>query len=154
GHGVLGKDLGLYARETLHWLDKLHDAYDLCRDFFHTLHLESDDPAGGPLTWGQEGPLPFYHAHEPAGGGPRLCGVRVRTEGGAAIELTPLLSVQRCGVCAQWAAFYLDRYESGKQRSWFLDFVEGHSHDRRDVAALRAWAERVRAEDAAAAAAM
>jgi hypothetical protein len=56
--------------------------------------------------------------------------------------LTPVLSVQRCAVCGQWAAFYLDRYESARQRAWFLDFVEGHSHDRRDLPVLRQWAGR------------
>jgi tetratricopeptide (TPR) repeat protein len=148
GHGVLGKNLGLYVRDVNHWLEQLHDAYDLCRDFLAGLTLESDDPAGGSRTWGPGPPLPFYHPHQPDPNRPAVCPVRLRLpDGGPPLELTPLLSVQRCGVCGQWAAFYLDKFERDKARAWFLDFVDGHSHRRGDLAVLGQWANRVRPED-------
>jgi tetratricopeptide (TPR) repeat protein len=148
GHGVLGKDVSLYVEDVNRWLEHLHTAYDLCRTFLAGLTLESDDPAGGPLTWGGEPPLPFYHPHQPDPNRPSVCPVRLRLpDGGPPLELTPLLSVQRCGVCGQWAAFYLDKFERDKARAWFLDFVDGHSHRRGDLAVLGQWAGRVRPED-------
>ncbi len=42
GHGVFRKDLSNYAREALHWLDRLHEAFDLCRPVLQSLALESD----------------------------------------------------------------------------------------------------------------
>jgi len=62
------------------------------------------------------------------------------------------LSVQRCEVCGQWAAFYLDRYDPAKHRAWFLDFVEGHSNEHKNLEPLRRWTERISEADARAAA--
>jgi hypothetical protein len=62
GHGVFRKDVGSYAREALHWLGRLHEAFELCRPLFTSLTLESDGPSGEILTWGEKSPLPFYHA--------------------------------------------------------------------------------------------
>ena len=62
--------------------------------------------------------------------------MRVRTPAGDALPLTPLLSVQLCAVCGQWTAFYLDKYDKDKHRAQFLDFVEGHSNDLKDLEPL------------------
>jgi hypothetical protein len=155
GHGVFRKDVASYADDALRWLARLHDALDLCRPFLASLALESDGPDGKILTWGQQLPLPFYHGHEPADSAPVLPPVRVRPRlpGSEAILLTPLLSVQLCTVCGQWAAFYLDRYDRGKHRAKFLDFVEGHCNERENLKQLIDWTDRVRAADAQAAAA-
>ena len=139
GHGAFGKDLALFAEEARHWLDRLHEAYDLCRDFFGTVVLDSVQPDGAALAWTSQPPLPFYHQHCPPADG-TLVGVSLRTKtGGDALSLTPLLSIQTCRICGQWAAFYLDRYEPGRKRAWFLDFVEGHSHDVRGIETLERW---------------
>jgi hypothetical protein len=58
GHGVFRKDLSSYAREALHWLRQLHEAFDLCRALLESLALESDGPNGEILTWGEKSPLP------------------------------------------------------------------------------------------------
>src|SRR5262249_11581052 len=92
-------------------------------------------------------------AHQLAAAGPLLPPVRVRTPGSEAILLTPLLSVQRCDVCGQWAAFYLDKYDLAKHRARFLDFVEGHSNEHKNLEPLRRWTERISEADARAAAA-
>jgi len=78
-----------------------------------------------------------YHGHLLAAAGPLLPPVRVRTPAGDALPLTPLLSVQLCAVCGQWTAFYLDKYDKDKHRAQFLDFVEGHSNDYKDLEPLR-----------------
>ena len=57
--------------------------------------------------------------------------------------LTPLLSVQLCAVCGQWTAFYLDKYDRDKHRAQFLDFIEGHSNDHKDLEPLRSWTARI-----------
>jgi tetratricopeptide (TPR) repeat protein len=139
GHGVFRKDLSSYARDALHWLARLHDAFDLCRPVLQSLTLESDGPNGEILTWGEKSPLPFYHGHQPTVGEPLLPPVRVRTPGSETLVLTPLLSVQKCGVCGQWAAFYLDKYDRDKHRAHFLDFVEGHTNEQKDLEPLRTW---------------
>jgi hypothetical protein len=131
GHGVFRKDVTSYAEEALRWLRRLHEAFDLCRPLLESLTVESDGPHGEILTWGEKSPLRFYHGHEPAAAGPLLPPVRVRTRGGEAPVLTPLLSVQLCAVCGQWTAFYLDKYDREKHRAQFLDFIEGHSNNRR-----------------------
>ncbi len=124
--------------------------FDLCRAIFHSVTIESDCPGGGLLTWDKQGPLPFYHHHQPGLSQMSVCAVRLQLpDSGEPLDLTPLLSVQRCGVCDQWAVFHLDRYESSKQRAWFFDFVKGHSYDRRDLTMLGQWMERIRSEDAA-----
>jgi tetratricopeptide (TPR) repeat protein len=143
GHGVFRKDLRSYAREALHWLGRLHEAFELCRPVLQSLALESDGPNGEILTWGEKSPLPFYHGHQPALAGPLLPPVRVRTSGSETLLLTPLLSVQMCSVCGQWTAFYLDKYDRDKHRAQFLDFVEGHSNEHKDLEPLRTWAARI-----------
>jgi hypothetical protein len=153
GHGVFRKDLGGYAEDALHWLGRLHEAFDQCRPVFQSLTLDSDGPNGEILTWGQQPPLPLYHAHQPAVAGPLLPPVRVRAPGNGAVLLTPLLSIQRCEVCGQWAAFYLDRYDPAKHRAWFLDFVQGHCNEHKNLEPLRRWTERISEADARAAAA-
>ena len=101
-----------------------------------TLVLESDGPNGEILTWGQQLPLSFYHSHQSAAAGSLLLPVRVHPPGSEAMLLTPLLSVQRCNVCGQWAAFYLDKYDSSRHRARFLDFLEGHSNDHKNLEPL------------------
>jgi tetratricopeptide (TPR) repeat protein len=152
GHGVFRKDLGSYAGEALHWLGRLHEAFDLCRPLLESLALESEGPHGEVLTWGEKSPLPFYHGHQPAAAGPLLPPVRVRAPGSDVLLLTPLLSVQLCVVCGQWTAFYLDKYDREKHRAHFLDFVEGHSNDHRDLEPLRTWAAQISRAKAPAAA--
>jgi hypothetical protein len=153
GHGVFRKDLHSYSEDALHWLGRLHDAFDLCRPVLESLTLESDGPNGEILTWGQQSPLPFYHHHQPASAGPLLPPVRVRSPGSEPMLLTPLLSVQLCNVCGQWAAFYLDMYDPAKHRARFLDFIEGHINERKNLEPLRHWAELVSEADALAASA-
>jgi tetratricopeptide (TPR) repeat protein len=152
GHGVFRKDLASYAQEALHWLRRLHEAYALCRPLLQSLALESDGPGGEPLTWGGKSPLPFYHGHQPAAAGPLLPPVRARMPGSEALLLTPLLSVQLCVVCGQWSAFYLDKYDREKHRAQFLDFIEGHGNDHKDLEPLRTWAARLSGAKAPAAA--
>jgi len=144
-HGVFRKDLASYAEDALHWLGRLHDAFDLCRPLLESLALESNGPKGEILTWGEKSPLPFYHGHLPAAAGPPLPPVRVRTPAGDALPLTPLLSVQLCAVCGLWTAFYLDKYDRDKHRAQFLDFIEGHSNDLKDLEPLRTWSTRIAA---------
>jgi tetratricopeptide (TPR) repeat protein len=153
GHGVFRKNLESYAEDALRWLRRLHEAFELCRAMLESLELESEGPNGEILTWGQQSPLPFYHAHQSAPTGPRLPPVRVRSSGSDAVLLTPLLSVQHCNVCGQWAAFYLDRYEPAKHRAKFLDFIEGHTNQHKNLEPLRRWTERISEADARAAAA-
>jgi tetratricopeptide (TPR) repeat protein len=143
GHGVFRKDLRSYAQEALHWLGRLHEAFKLCRPVMRSLTLESDGPNGEILTWGEKSPLPFYHGHQPDPGDPLLRPVRVRTSGSEALLLTPLLSIQLCVVCGQWTAFYLDKYDGEKHRAQFLDFIEGHSNDHKDLEPLRTWKARL-----------
>jgi tetratricopeptide (TPR) repeat protein len=143
GHGVFRKDLGDYARDALHWLGRLHEAFDLCRPLLESLVLESVGPCGEILTWGEKSPLPFYHGHQPAAGGPLLPPVRLRIPGGETLPLTPLLSVQVCDLCRQWTAFYLDKYDRDKHRAQFLDFIEGHSNDHKNLEPLRTWSARI-----------
>lgn len=145
GHGVFRKDLRSYAGEALHWLRRLHEALDLCRPVLEPLALESEGPKGEILTWGEKSPLPFYHGHQPAATALPLPPVRVRTPGGESLVLTPILSVQLCAVCGQWTAFYLDKYDRDKHRAQFLDFIEGHSNDHKDLEALRTWTARISA---------
>ncbi len=152
GHGVFRKDLRSYAREALHWLDRLHEAFELCRPVMTSLTMESDGPNGEILTWGEKSPLPFYHGHQPAPGGPLLPPVRVRTSGNEVLLLTPLLSVQLCVVCGQWTAFYLDKYGREKHRAQFLDFIEGHSNDHKGLEPLCTWAAQISGQKAPAAA--
>src|SRR5207302_6364469 len=114
--------------------------------------LESDGPNGEILTWGQEWSLSVYHAHQPTPAGPTLPPVRVRLPGDDALTLTPLLSVQRCDICGQWAAFYLDKYDPAKHRALFLDFIQGHTNQCKNVEPLRRWTELVTEADARAAA--
>jgi tetratricopeptide (TPR) repeat protein len=143
GHGVFRKDLRSYATEALHWLRRLHEAFDLCRPMLESLALESDGPNGEILTWGEKSPLPFYHGHQPAATEPPLPPVRVRTPGSEALALTPILSVQLCAVCGHWTAFYLDKYDRDKHRAQFLDFIEGHSNNHKDLEPLRTWTTRI-----------
>jgi hypothetical protein len=143
GHGVFRKDLQSYADEALHWLRRLHEAFNLCRSLLESLALESDGPNGEILTWGERSPLPFYHDHQPAATAPLLPPVRVRAPGTEALLLTPMLSVQLCAVCGQWTAFYLDKYDRDTNRAHFLDFVEGHGNDHEDLEPLRTWSTRI-----------
>jgi len=152
GHGVFRKDQGSYAKDALDWLERLHEAFDLCRSMFETLVLETDGPNGEILIWGRHEPLPFYHAHQPAGTAQLLPPVRVRLPGGEALLLTPLLSVQQCDTCNQPAAFYLDKYDPGRHKAKFLDFVQGHCNERKNLEPLRIWTERISEADARAAA--
>jgi tetratricopeptide (TPR) repeat protein len=147
GHGVFAKDESVFVEEASEWLQKLHEAYVLCRPLFTRLNLESDGLNGELLTWGAQSPLPFYHTHQSAAARQALPPVRVRLAPTEPLLLSPLLTVQRCEVCGRWAAFYLDKYELGKQRAWFLDFLEGHSRDRKDLEPLRSWAARLRDAD-------
>ena len=78
--------------------------------------------------------------------------VRVQTPGSRGLLLTPILSVQLCGVCGQWTAFYFDRYDQKKQSAHFLDFVEGHSNDHKDLEPLRTWSTQISGTNAPAAA--
>ena len=151
-HGVFRRDLGRYAEDALHWLNRLHEAFDVCRLMFESLTLQSEGPKGEIHTWGQHPPLPFYHAHQPASAGLILSPVWLRQPEKEAIVLSPLLSVQHCEVCGHWAAFYLDKYERDKHRARFLDFVEGHSNAHKNLEPLRRWTERVSEVDAYAAA--
>jgi tetratricopeptide (TPR) repeat protein len=143
GHGVFRKDLRSYAREALHWLGRLHEAFDLCRALLTSMALEWDGPNDEPLTW-EKSPLPFYHGHQPAANDPLLRPVRVRTPAGE-LQLTPILSVQVCVVCGNWTAFYLDKYDREKHRAQFLDFIEGHSNDHKDLdSLLRTWTTQIK----------
>jgi tetratricopeptide (TPR) repeat protein len=60
------------------------------------------------------------------------------------------LSVQLCAVCGQWSAFYLDKYDPQKHRAQFLDFIEGHSNEHKELEPLLSWAERIGGPEAAA----
>jgi tetratricopeptide (TPR) repeat protein len=148
GHGVFRKDEGYYVAKAKHWLGRLHDAYDLCRDFFHGLALEAVGPNGEILTWGAHTPLPFYHAHQPPAAGD-FAPVRVRSAGRELLMVSPLLVVQPCEVCGQWWAFSFDKYERRdkkgrpRHRSWFLDFINGNTTERKNLEPLRQWTERV-----------
>ena len=44
GHGVFQQDASVYGEEALGWLERLHDAYDDCRQLFTAMRLESDGP--------------------------------------------------------------------------------------------------------------
>jgi hypothetical protein len=149
GHGVFGRQLTVYVADAKEYLDKLHDAFDLCRDLLSTMTLESDDPAGGPLTWGCRSPLPFYHAHQPSPTGTAVHEVRLRLPGdGAPLDLGPLLSVQPCEVCGQWSAFFFDGFDRKKGKAFFLDLLDGHPNKPREHARLTAWYAAPRAEEA------
>jgi hypothetical protein len=142
GHGVFRKDLGYYVTKAKHWLGRLHDAYDLCRDFFHGLALETEGPNGEILTWGGQTPLPFYHAHQPPAAG-AFAPVRVRSAGNESLMLSPLLVVQPCEVCGQWWAFAFDKYRRSNHKAGFLDFINGQNTERKNLEPLRRWTERV-----------
>ncbi len=151
GHGVFGRELAVYAREATAYLDKLHDAFDLCRDFLGGLVLESDDPAGGPLTWGGQSPLEFYHAHRPAPSAPAVHDVRIHLPGGTGtLDLGPLLSVQPCEVCGRWSAFFYDGFDRKKSKAFFLDVLDGHPNKPRPHDRLSAWHALPREEEPAA----
>ena len=64
----------VYAADAWHCLDRLHDAFDLCRDFFRHCDLESDDPAGRAGDLGRTARhCDYYHRHRPADGASGLC---------------------------------------------------------------------------------
>lgn len=153
GHGVFQQDASVYGQDALGWLERLHDAYDDCRELFTAMTLESDGPDGQLLAWGTQQPLSYYHGHQPAGSETPLHTIRLHVGNASPLELTPLLNVQQCSVCGQWAAFYLDRHERKRQRTWFLDFVLGHSQNQQQLTKFTDWADRVRTADAEAAAA-
>jgi tetratricopeptide (TPR) repeat protein len=147
GHGVFRRSVASYADDACHWLAELHRAFNLCRDFFHGLSLESDGPNGELLTWGGQTPLPFYHEHQPPAAG-ALAPVRVRpAEGGEPVALSPLLTVQRCQTCGQWAAFTFDKYRRDNHKSSFLDILEGHDNEHKNLEPLRRWTELVSEAD-------
>ena len=114
--------------------------------------MEADGPNGEILTWSARIPLPFYHAHQPPAAG-AFVPVRVRPADREPLTLSPLLVVQACEVCGQWWAFAFDKYKRDKHKSWFLDFVNGQTTERKNLEPLRRWTERVAEADWRAAAA-
>jgi tetratricopeptide (TPR) repeat protein len=137
GHGVFQQERRWYADETLRWLPPLHGFYEALRPLLTEWTLVSDAPGGGEVSWtGAETPrMTRPHEHVPLGE-PRLMRLRrtlgARTEDGD-LPLGPLLSVQPCGICAQPAAFFFDRYERdrNRHRSFFLEYERGHGSEQR-----------------------
>jgi len=151
-HGTFGRTSSVYRDEALHWLEHLHLAYDRLRDLLGALTLETDDPAGGPLTWDRDGPaFTACHTHQPAVTGPAVRAVRLRIPGQEALDLTPLLSVQRCAVCDQWSAFTLDKTRPARRSAQFLELLAGHVLADRGHARLSEWLGCVTLEEIAAA---
>jgi len=153
GHGTFGRKLDEYRNEALHWLKRLHDeVYDPLRDLLGALTLETNDPTGGPLTWGREGPtFTACHTHQPAATVPAVQAVRLRIPSQEALDLTPLLSVQRCAVCDQWSPFTLDKTRPARRSAQFLELQGGHILTDRSQARLSEWLGCVTPEEIAAA---
>ena len=152
GHGVLGRDLEVFARESVHWLGKLHRAYDICRWFLQSVELEVEGLNSTSAIMSERQELSFYHGHLPDAGSPVLAPVRIRTEE-AVVDLSPLLSVQSCVVCGRWSGFYFDKFRSKQQHAFFLDVLDGHSNPPRKDDRLSDWSAWAHETGAAAASA-
>src|SRR5436305_1370081 len=79
------------------------------------------------------------HTHQPAATGPAVQAVRLRIPGQETLDLTPLLSVQRCAVCDQWSAFTLDKTRPARRSAQFLELLAGHILGDRGHARLSEW---------------
>jgi hypothetical protein len=170
GHGVFKQERGWYAEQTLLWLPALNEFYAALANAFAGCRLVARTADGGQVRWhgATEGPAPGPHTHEapdeplplwlvpvsspsPLAGEGRGGGEGDPTgQAPGALSLGPLLSVQRCAVCGEPAAFFFDRnrYERDKDRhrTFFLEYFRGHHGERRDWAAVRELAKRVPAD--------
>jgi tetratricopeptide (TPR) repeat protein len=135
GHGVFQEDRGWYADETVRWLEPLHRFYDALRPVLDRWNLVGVLPEGGEVAWrgAEDSPLVARHEHQPFG--ELVPMLLVPREAGASprLPLTPLLSVQRCAVCGEPAAFFFDRRKN--KRTILLEYARGHQHTH------PAWAE-------------
>jgi len=150
GHGVFQNDPSWYADEVNAWLDVLHQFYRgvemlLCGCPLDGVRLCSVDEDGNECEWHGTGETPhgFVHEHVPEGE-PLSMFLKTSTK---RLELSPLLTLQRCSVCGEPTVFFFDknRYESKKDRhrTWFLEYFSGHHNDKKDLKAVRELASHV-----------
>jgi hypothetical protein len=167
GHGVFQNDPSWYADEVNAWIDVLHQFYLGVKPVLNEVRLCSVDQNGrkevspsppSPLTGGGRGegeggycewhgtcetPPGFVQEHVPEGE-PLSMFLKTSTN---RLELSPLLTLQRCSVCGQPTVFFFDKnqYESKKDRhrTWFLEYFSGHHNDKKDLKEMEKLASHV-----------
>jgi len=166
GHGVFQNVPSWYADEVNAWLDILHQFYWGVKPVLDEVRLCSVDEngreevspsprpslfegEGGYCEWHGTGETPpgFVHEHVPEGE-PLSMFLRVKGRPqGAMLQLSPLLTLQRCSVCNQPTVFFFDKnqYESKKDRhrTWFLEYFSGHHNDKKDLKEIKKLASHV-----------
>jgi tetratricopeptide (TPR) repeat protein len=141
GHGVFRQERAWYAQQTLDWLPTLHEFYLALQPVLNGWRLVARSPAGEAVDWqGAEEPRQATpHEYLPWGEPVPMHFVPASRLGRLDLPLGPLLSVHRCPICGQPAAFFFDRHrydrEKDRHRTYFLEYFRGHQRDQHD------WAE-------------
>jgi tetratricopeptide (TPR) repeat protein len=146
GHGVFQEERSYYADETLKRLPDLVRFYEALRPVLAGWRLIGLTPGGERVAWtGCEAPLAATtgdrHEHKPWGEPLPMRLVPQDHPGRAELDFGPLLTVQRCEVCGEPAAFFFDRHrydrERDKHRTHFLEYLRGHPGERKDWSEAR-----------------
>jgi tetratricopeptide (TPR) repeat protein len=141
GHGVFKEERGYYADETMKRLPELVRFYEALRPVLAGWRLVGLTPGGERVDWtGCEAPAAATagerHEHQPWGDPLSMRLVPQDYPGQAELDFGPLLTVQRCEVCGEPAAFFFDRHrhdrERDKHRTHFLEYLRGHPGERKD----------------------
>jgi tetratricopeptide (TPR) repeat protein len=141
GHGVFRQERSWYAGQTLAWLPRLHTFLEAMRPVLAGWQLLARTADGQEVDW--QGcdfePLHQRHQHHPAG---LPLPLELVQEQGSRLALAPLLSVQRCAVCQEPAAFFFDRQKDEK-KTIFLEYLRGHHGEQKGwMEVARLWALR------------
>ncbi len=125
GHGVFKEERTWYADETNRMLYSLHALYVALGPVLSGWSMVSVGPDGQELPWqgAQDLPVVDRHRHEPADDALPI--VLVERAGARRLPLTPFLSIQRCSVCGQPAAFFFDRQKK-RDRTILVEYARGH----------------------------
>jgi tetratricopeptide (TPR) repeat protein len=145
GHGVFREERGYYADETRKRLPDLVRFCEALRPVLAGWRLIGLTPGGERVDWtGCEAPpvaTGERHKHKPWGDPLPMRLVPQDHAGRAELDFGPLLTVQRCEVCGEPAAFFFDRHrydrERDKHRTHFLDYRRGHPGERKDWSEAR-----------------
>lgn len=140
GHGVFRADPAWYERQAVLWLEPLHDFYQALLPVLDGWTLRDGGPDGAALTGAGQGMACGDHQHVGAGAPDRV----VLAGPAGLLSFGPLLSAQRCLICAERHVFFYDRSSRRKDgpgalRTDLLDYVRGHQATRKGWAPALDW---------------
>jgi hypothetical protein len=107
GHGVFKEDRAYYAQQVERWASELVGFCAQLRTALTGWRLVALPTAGEPVVW-HGAPLAPVHAPHTHLSPPGHVDMALRHADGRLLNLGPLLTVQRCLICDQPAAFFLD----------------------------------------------